>query len=78
MLADPRYPVQALRESRRLNEPWLGLVLPRCGNAGYVVRDEAGVGTAVAHVTTTYINLDYKLVAVMVMCWHGAVYGDHG
>ena len=28
--------------------------------------NEAGVGTAVAHVTTTYINLDFKLVAVMV------------
>ena len=28
--------------------------------------NDAGVGAAVAHVTTAYINMDYRLVAVMV------------
>ena len=28
--------------------------------------NDAGVGNAVAHVTTAYINMDYRLVAVMV------------
>eukprot|EP01034_Spumella_vulgaris_P034288 gene34288-42283_t len=29
---------------------------------------EAGVGKAVAHVSTSYINMDWKLVAVAVYC----------
>ena len=60
-------PVQALRESRRLTEAlgW-AMVLPQMLAMLGLLFNEAGVGTAVAHVTTTYINLDYKLVAVMV------------
>jgi len=60
-------PVQALRESRRLTEAlgW-AMVLPQMLAMLGLLFNEAGVGTAVAHVTTTYINLDFKLVAVIV------------
>lgn len=60
-------PVQALRESRRLTEAlgW-AMVLPQMLAMLGLLFNEAGVGTAVAHVTTTYINMDFKLVAVMV------------
>jgi len=56
-----------LRESRRLTEAlgW-AMVLPQMLAMLGLLFNEAGVGTAVAHVTTTYINLDFKLVAVMV------------
>jgi uncharacterized membrane protein len=42
------------------------MVLPQMLAMLGLLFNEAGVGTAVAHVTTTYINLDFKLVAVMV------------
>lgn len=42
------------------------MVLPQMLAMLGLLFNEAGVGTAVAHVTTTYINLDYKWVAVMV------------
>ncbi|MGY3322189.1 putative membrane protein [Pseudomonas sp. TE3911] len=56
-----------MRESRRLTEAlgW-AMVLPQMLAMLGLLFNEAGVGTAVAHVTTTYINLDFKLVAVMV------------
>ena len=60
-------PAQGLRESRRLIDAmgW-ALVLPQMlGMLGLVFSD-AGVGKAVAHVTTTYINMDLRLVAVAV------------
>lgn len=59
--------VQALRESRRLTEAlgW-AIVLPQMLAMLGLLFNEAGVGTAVAHVTTTYISLDFKWVAVMV------------
>ncbi len=60
-------PVQGLRESRRLTDAlgW-ALVLPQMlGMLGLVFSD-AGVGRAVAHVTTTYINMDLRFVAVAV------------
>ncbi|KQM73091.1 DUF979 domain-containing protein [Xylophilus sp. Leaf220] len=60
-------PVQGLRESRRLTDAlgW-ALVLPQMlGMLGLVFSD-AGVGKAVAHVTTTYINMDLRFVAVVV------------
>ncbi|MEE2976194.1 MAG: DUF979 domain-containing protein [Pseudomonadota bacterium] len=62
-------PVQAMRESRRLTEAlgW-ALVLPQMlAMLGFVFAD-AGVGKAVAHLTTAYINMDYRLVAVVVYC----------
>lgn len=60
-------PVQGIRESRRLTDAlgW-ALVLPQMlGMLGLVFSD-AGVGKAVAHVTTTYINMDMRFVAVLV------------
>ena len=60
-------PVQALRESRRLTEAlgWT-MVLPQMLAMLGLLFNDAGVGNAVAHVTTAYINMDYRLVAVMV------------
>ena len=60
-------PVQGMRESRRLTDAlgW-AVVLPQMlGMLGLVFSD-AGVGKAVAHVTTTYINMDLRFVAVAV------------
>jgi len=60
-------PVQGVRESHRLTDAlgW-ALVLPQMlGMLGLVFSD-AGVGKAVAHVTTTYINMDLRFVAVAV------------
>jgi uncharacterized membrane protein len=60
-------PVQGIRESRRLTDAlgW-ALVLPQMlGMLGLVFSD-AGVGKAVAHVTTSYINMDVRFFAVAV------------
>ena len=60
-------PAQGLRESHRLTDAlgW-ALVLPQMlGMLGLVFSD-AGVGKAVAYVTTTYINMDVRFVAVAV------------
>ena len=60
-------PVQGLRESRRLTDAlgW-ALVLPQMlGMLGLVFTD-AGVGKAVAHITTSYINMDIRFFAVAV------------
>ena len=60
-------PMQAMRESRRLTEAlgW-ALVLPQMLAMLGLVFNDAGVGKAVAHLATAYINLDLRLVAVMV------------
>ncbi|MFK3795005.1 MULTISPECIES: DUF979 domain-containing protein [unclassified Pseudomonas] len=60
-------PVQAMRESRRLTEAlgW-ALVLPQMLAMLGLVFNDAGVGKAVAHLATAYINLDFRLIAVMV------------
>lgn len=60
-------PLQALRESRRLTEAlgWT-MVLPQMLAMLGLLFNDAGVGTAVAHVTTAYINMDFHLVAVVV------------
>ena len=60
-------PMQGLRESRRLTDAlgW-ALVLPQMlGMLGLVFSD-AGVGKAVAHVTTSYINMDVRFLAATV------------
>jgi len=60
-------PAQGMRESRRLTDAlgW-AVVLPQMlGMLGLVFSD-AGVGKAVAHLTTAYINMDMRLVAVLV------------
>lgn len=62
-------PQQGVLEARRLVDvlSW-AVVLPQMlGMLGLVFAD-AGVGKAVAHVTTAYVNLDAKLVAVAVYC----------
>jgi uncharacterized membrane protein len=60
-------PVQAMRESRRLTDAlgW-ALVLPQMLAMLGLLFNDAGVGKAVAHLATAYINLDFRLVAVMV------------
>ncbi|MCT8954747.1 DUF979 domain-containing protein [Pseudomonas lundensis] len=60
-------PLQSLRESRRLTEAlgWT-MVLPQMLAMLGLLFNDAGVGTAVAHVVTSYINMDYRLIAVMV------------
>ena len=60
-------PVQGIRESRRLTDAlgW-AVVLPQMlGMLGLVFSD-AGVGKAVAHVTTSYVNTDVRFFAVLV------------
>ncbi|MDZ4355446.1 MAG: DUF979 domain-containing protein, partial [Variovorax sp.] len=60
-------PMQGMRESRRLTDAlgW-AVVLPQMlGMLGLVFSD-AGVGKAVAHITTSYINMDIRFVAVAV------------
>jgi uncharacterized membrane protein len=60
-------PVQAMRESRRLTEAlgW-ALVLPQMLAMLGLMFNDAGVGKAVAHLATHYINMDWRLVAVAV------------
>ena len=59
-------PLQGLRESRRLTEALGWTMLPQMLAMLGLLFNDAGVGAAVAHVTTAYINMDYRLVAVMV------------
>jgi len=62
-------PLQAMRESRRLVDHlgW-AVVLPHMLAVLGLLFTEAGMGKAVAHVVTSYINMDVKLVAVAVYC----------
>jgi uncharacterized membrane protein len=62
-------PLQAMRESRRLVDHlgW-AVVLPHMLAVLGLLFTEAGMGKAVAHVVTSYINLDIRLVAVAVYC----------
>lgn len=60
---------QSMKETRRLVDAlsWAAVLPQMLGMLGLVFSD-AGVGKAVAHVTTAYVNLDYRLVAVAVYC----------
>jgi uncharacterized membrane protein len=60
---------QGVRESRRLTEAlgW-ALVLPQMLAMLGLVFADAGVGKAVAHLTTAYIDMSFRLVAVVVYC----------
>ena len=60
---------QSMKEARRLVDAlsWAAVLPQMLGMLGLVFSD-AGVGKAVAHVTTAYISLDYRLVAVAVYC----------
>ncbi len=62
-------PVQGMREWRRLTDAigW-AVVLPHMLAVLGLLFAEAGVGKAVAHVVTTYINMDSRFVAVAVFC----------
>lgn len=62
-------PVQAMRESRRLVDHlgW-AIVLPHMLAVLGLLFTDAGMGKAVAHVVTSYINMDLRLVAVAVYC----------
>lgn len=68
-------PVQAMRESRRLTEAlgW-ALVLPQMLAMLGLMFTDAGVGKAVAYLASTYIDMDYRLVAVMVYVLGMAVF----
>ena len=62
-------PLQGVRESRRLVDAmgW-AVVLPHMLAVLGLLFTEAGVGKAVAHVTTSYINMDSRFIAVAVFC----------
>ncbi len=62
-------PVQGMREWRRLADAmgW-AVVLPHMLAVLGLLFAEAGVGKAVAHVTTTYIDMDSRFIAVAVFC----------
>jgi uncharacterized membrane protein len=62
-------PVQGMREWRRLADAmgW-AVVLPHMLAVLGLLFAEAGVGKAVAHITTTYINMDSRFIAVAVFC----------
>ncbi|HEY0061921.1 MAG TPA: DUF979 domain-containing protein [Telluria sp.] len=62
-------PVQGMREWRRLTDAlgW-AVVLPHMLAVLGLLFAEVGVGKAVAHLTTTYINMDSRFVAVAVFC----------
>jgi len=62
-------PLQAMREARRLVDhlSW-AVVLPHMLAVLGLLFTEAGMGKAVAHVVTSYIPMDSRLVAVIVYC----------
>lgn len=62
-------PLQGVREARRLVDAmgW-AVVLPHILAVLGLLFSEAGVGKAVAHLTTTYIGMDSRVVAVAVFC----------
>ena len=62
-------PMQGMREARRLIDSmgW-AVVLPHMLAVLGLLFMDAGVGKAVAKITTTYIAMDYKFVAVAVYC----------
>jgi uncharacterized membrane protein len=62
-------PLQGVREARRLVDAmsW-AVVLPHMLAVLGLLFTEAGVGKSVAHVTTSYIDMDSRFVAVAVFC----------
>jgi uncharacterized membrane protein len=62
-------PLQGVREARRLIDAisW-AVVLPHMLAVLGLLFTEVGVGKAVAHVTTSYIGLDSRFIAVAVFC----------
>jgi len=68
-------PVQAMREARRLIDSmgW-AVVLPHMLAVLGLLFMDAGVGKAVANVTTSYIPMDSRFVAVAVYCLGMAIF----
>lgn len=68
-------PLQGVREARRLIDAmsW-AVVLPHMLAVLGLLFTEAGVGQAVARLTTTYINMDSRLVACSAFCIGMAVF----
>jgi uncharacterized membrane protein len=62
-------PLQGVREARRLIDgiSW-AVVLPHMLAVLGLLFSEVGVGKAVAHLTTSYIDMDSRFVAVVVFC----------
>jgi uncharacterized membrane protein len=62
-------PMQGMRETRRLVDSigW-AVVLPHMLAVLGLLFSEGGVGKAVAHITTSYIDMDSRFVAVTVFC----------
>jgi uncharacterized membrane protein len=62
-------PMQGMREARRLYDSMgVAVVLPHMLAVLGLLFLDAGVGKAVAHLATAYINMDTRLVAVAVYC----------
>jgi uncharacterized membrane protein len=68
-------PVQGVRELRRLLDAigW-ALVLPHLLAVLGLLFTEAGVSKAVAHVVSSYVNMDVRFVAVVVYCVGNALF----
>ena len=68
-------PLQGVREARRLIDAmsW-AVVLPHMLAVLGLLFSEAGVGKAVAHITTAYVNMDSRLVACAAFCIGMAVF----
>jgi uncharacterized membrane protein len=68
-------PMQAAHESRRLLEAmgW-AVILPQMLATLGILFTDAGVGKAVAHLTTEYLAVDNKLIAVAAYCIGMAVF----
>lgn len=68
-------PLQGVREARRLIDAmsW-AVVLPHMLAVLGLLFSEAGVGKAVAHLTTSYVNMDSRLVACAAFCVGMAVF----
>ena len=60
---------QSMKEARRLVDAlsWAAVLPQLLGMLGLVFSD-AGVGHAVAHLSTAYINMEWRFVAVLVYC----------
>lgn len=68
-------PAQSMREARRLIDSmgW-AVVLPQMLAVLGLLFMDAGVGKAVAEITTTYISMDFKFAAVTVYCLGMAIF----
>lgn len=68
-------PMQAIKESRRLLEAmgW-AVILPQLLAVLGIIFTDAGVGTAIAQLTTDYLAVDNRLIAVIAYCFGMAIF----